>query len=153
MTRRPPRSTRTDTLFPYTTRFRSPATRRPKRRLKTDGHGYRVALDKTLRLAHHRLDRQQPAAAFLVRKHRSFPARVADHRLDPRRSESLAAVEPLSGHRRHADSVVFVTRNRHEEPGGGRRRRLDRKSTRRTPATNAHLVYRLLLEKKTPTKN
>src|SRR3546814_813577 len=24
MTRRPPRSTRTDTLFPYTTRFRSP---------------------------------------------------------------------------------------------------------------------------------
>src|SRR3546814_2193793 len=27
MTRRPPRSTRTDTLFPYTTLFRSPATR------------------------------------------------------------------------------------------------------------------------------
>src|SRR3546814_10848515 len=26
MVRRPPRSTRTDTLFPYTTRFRSPAT-------------------------------------------------------------------------------------------------------------------------------
>src|SRR3546814_18370519 len=96
MIRRPPRATRTNTLFPYTTLFRSPkrgapicanarrrpATRRPKRRLKTDGHGYRVALDKTLRLAHHRLDRQQPAAAFLVRKHRSFPARVADHRLD-----------------------------------------------------------------------
>src|SRR3546814_20179884 len=28
MIRRPPRSTRTDTLFPYTTRFRSPARRR-----------------------------------------------------------------------------------------------------------------------------
>src|SRR3546814_20957156 len=27
MIRRPPRSTRTDTLFPYTTRFRSPARR------------------------------------------------------------------------------------------------------------------------------
>src|SRR3546814_2394632 len=27
MIRRPPRSTRTDTLFPYTTLFRSPATR------------------------------------------------------------------------------------------------------------------------------
>src|SRR3546814_15572013 len=118
MTRRPPRSTRTDTLFPYTTRFRSPATRRPKRRLKTDGHGYRVALDKTLRLAHHRLDRQQPAAAFLVRKHRNFPARVADHRLDPRRSESLAAVEPLSAHRRHADYIGFVNRNRQDRQRG-----------------------------------
>src|SRR3546814_2349487 len=29
MIRRPPRSTRTDTLFPYTTLFRSPAKRRP----------------------------------------------------------------------------------------------------------------------------
>src|SRR3546814_10578760 len=28
MTRRPPRSTRTDTLFPYTTLFRSPSTAR-----------------------------------------------------------------------------------------------------------------------------
>src|SRR3546814_9334346 len=37
MIRRPPRSTRTDTLFPYTTLFRStlpsPRTRRPRRRL------------------------------------------------------------------------------------------------------------------------
>src|SRR3546814_21023667 len=29
MLRRPPRSTRTDTLLPYTTRFRSPVPRRP----------------------------------------------------------------------------------------------------------------------------
>src|SRR3546814_1271791 len=33
MIRRPPRSTRTDTLFPYTTLFRSPDLRRPLRRL------------------------------------------------------------------------------------------------------------------------
>src|SRR3546814_10322043 len=32
MIRRPPRSTRTDTLFPYTTLFRSPAPRSPVRR-------------------------------------------------------------------------------------------------------------------------
>src|SRR3546814_20076645 len=31
MIRRPPRSTRTDTLFPYTTLFRSRRSRRPKR--------------------------------------------------------------------------------------------------------------------------
>src|SRR3546814_16656936 len=30
MIRRPPRSTRTDTLFPYTTLFRTPASMRPK---------------------------------------------------------------------------------------------------------------------------
>src|SRR3546814_36448 len=30
MIRRPPRSTRTDTLFPYTTLFRSPAAPRPE---------------------------------------------------------------------------------------------------------------------------
>src|SRR3546814_1636414 len=33
MTRRPPRATRTDTLFPYTTLFRSPAVAVRKRRL------------------------------------------------------------------------------------------------------------------------
>src|SRR3546814_11843199 len=32
MIRRPPRSTRTDTLFPYTTLFRSPDGRQPRRR-------------------------------------------------------------------------------------------------------------------------
>src|SRR3546814_18904858 len=32
MRRRPPRSTRTDTLFPYTTLFRSPPARRDDRR-------------------------------------------------------------------------------------------------------------------------
>src|SRR3546814_4648896 len=38
MTRRPPRSTRTDTLFPYTTRFRSrPATSTSAPAAATDG--------------------------------------------------------------------------------------------------------------------
>src|SRR3546814_5251226 len=38
MIRRPPRSTRTDTLFPYTTLFRSPASpRRPRRRDRPAG--------------------------------------------------------------------------------------------------------------------
>src|SRR3546814_14902031 len=34
MIRRPPRSTRTDTLFPYTTLFRSDVERPPRRRLQ-----------------------------------------------------------------------------------------------------------------------
>src|SRR3546814_9849171 len=43
--RRPPRSTRTDTLFPYTTLFRSPRGRAVRRRRDT--------------LARHRLDRNE----------------------------------------------------------------------------------------------
>src|SRR3546814_16430063 len=42
--RRPPRSTRTDTLFPYTTLFRSPAATRRRRRRRagaTSGAGAR----------------------------------------------------------------------------------------------------------------
>src|SRR3546814_2329068 len=47
MIRRPPRSTRTDTLFPYTTLFRSPGRRGPWRtpagRCPPDGAGGRGA--------------------------------------------------------------------------------------------------------------
>src|SRR3546814_2003749 len=39
MIRRPPRSTRTDTLFPYTTLFRSPASRQRPRRAGATGAG------------------------------------------------------------------------------------------------------------------
>src|SRR3546814_7262541 len=78
--RLPPRSTRTDTLFPYTTLFRSASSMRPPAR--------------------------QP---------KSWPRRSAG-----------------PGGRR---GLIM--------PGS-----TDRKSTRRTPVTNAHLVCRLLLEKK-----
>src|SRR3546814_12819484 len=43
MIRRPPRSTRTDTLFPYTTLFRSPASCRPFRRSALSHHDRRAA--------------------------------------------------------------------------------------------------------------
>src|SRR3546814_20794545 len=39
MIRRPPRSTRTDTLFPYTTRFRSDAGQQQRRRRQADAGG------------------------------------------------------------------------------------------------------------------
>src|SRR3546814_9741354 len=82
MTRRPPRSTRTDTLFPYTTLFRS--------------------------------------------------WKAASH-IGQNRSAKLAS--------RHS-----ATNSPKSTPSK------DRKSTRRTPVTNAHLVCRLLLEKTNLTK-
>src|SRR3546814_9518392 len=85
MTRRPPRSTRTDTLFPYTTLFRSP-----------------------------------------LRQHR-------------RGIGGVGAGQAGDAGAARAD------RERGDAVGGGGE---DRRSTRRTPVTNAHLVCRLLLEKK-----
>src|SRR3546814_10141680 len=87
MVRRPPRSTRTDTLFPYTTLFRSP----------------RAALDRAC----------APASA---RRHR--------HRPDTPRCAS-------DDRRPQMDTVREIGR-----------------AHVCTPVTNAHLVCRLLLEKK-----
>src|SRR3546814_1532545 len=84
MIRRPPRPTRTDTLFPYTTLFRSPALHR--------------AADPGTGAVHH----------------------LSGH-------HPVAAASGLSG------------------KGDAQR---DRKSTRLNSSTNAHLVCRLLLEKK-----
>src|SRR3546814_8742225 len=43
MIRRPPRSTRTDTLFPYTTLFRTPASDNDRITLPPEAPGYRGA--------------------------------------------------------------------------------------------------------------
>src|SRR3546814_8136859 len=93
MIRRPPRSTRTDTLFPYTTLFRS-----------------------------------VPAAA----------AGPPSARPGRRRCGPWNVTE--------GDQHVRTTPT---QPG--RYRPGDRKSTRLNPVTNAHLVCRLLLEKKKTT--
>src|SRR3546814_7766536 len=91
MIRRPPRSTRTDTLFPYTTLFRSSGR-------WTLGRGMPVV---------HRLER------------------------------------PLSGDRLCCRADPESRRESPAAEGRG-----DRKSTRLNSVTNAHLVCRLLLEKK-----
>src|SRR3546814_13783270 len=88
MIRRPPRSTRTDTLFPYTTLFRSL-------------HGERAGLQRGRQAVSAQGDRG---------------AEAGEHQ-DPQHHRALV-VPP------------------------------DRKSTRLNPVTNAHLVCRLLLEKK-----
>src|SRR3546814_10290648 len=97
MIRRPPKSTRTDTLFPYTTLFRSGA--KPDR---------------------------PPTSQPQCRTGCTTASRGARLRSRPPRG------------RRHQACAYS--------------HRLDRKSTRLTPVTNAHLVCRLLLEKqKKPT--
>src|SRR3546814_7836369 len=66
MIRRPPRSTRTDTLFPYTTLFRSPA--RPRGRCTARAPGGTA--------------RASPSASpcgLLARLHRELAAPLAEH--------------------------------------------------------------------------
>src|SRR3546814_8730770 len=94
MIRRPPRSTRTDTLFPYTTLFRA-------------GFGHHV--DHPVRSPETDLDTEPEGCTFAARTQR-FRRRLCVERL----------VELVEIGRAHV----------------------------RTPVTNAHLVCRLLLEKK-----
>src|SRR3546814_7678542 len=83
MIRRPPRSTRTDTLFPYTTLFRSPASARPDHHRLPDRDDARPAR------------RDEPAAVPLSVEHPRHPDGqdrrdpVADQNTPPmvRRSE------------------------------------------------------------------
>src|SRR3546814_1177222 len=101
MIRRPPRSTRTDTLFPYTTLFRSPA------------------------------DRKSVCEFLAGRTRRAGPLR------------GYSPVQCIPGeYRKRARSSHLGKR------ALGSRGIVDRKSTRLNSITNAHLVCRLLLEKK-----
>src|SRR3546814_4416920 len=56
MIRRPPRSTRTDTLFPYTTLFRSPSDLGDRRRRLPDG-GHQPRSHRSCRASEARQDR------------------------------------------------------------------------------------------------
>src|SRR3546814_3517625 len=63
--RRPPRPTRTDTLFPYTTLFRSPHPVRPQR---VDGDRRRKrAVDATRKPQHHRSEEHTSELQSLMR--------------------------------------------------------------------------------------
>src|SRR3546814_12020404 len=112
MIRRPPRSTRTDTLFPYTTLFRSvePAG-------DASGSGSRRPVGPSA--PHHRRRRRRRGSRHAGRQQ-------AARRPEGRGGEGSGLRRSPQGH------------------AGGQ----DRKSTRLNSITNAHLVCRLLLEKK-----
>src|SRR3546814_5822983 len=103
---RPLMSTRTDTLFPYTTLFRSPPAVREPGPVRLDG--------------------ACTAERFEVAHERAVPV---DDRPEDVEDESLDVSERRSFARRPAAAEI------------GR-------AHVRTPVTNAHLVCRLLLEKK-----
>src|SRR3546814_5319895 len=109
MIRRPPRSTRTDTLFPYTTLFRSVYTLLP------------------------RLQQRAGAAGGAEGE-----------------EEGRGAGGEIDGVQRHALEQEIGAEGAVEQDGAHALEdvRGDRKSTRLNSITNAHLVCRLLLEKK-----
>src|SRR3546814_2786047 len=123
MIRRPPRSTRTDTLFPYTTLFRS--ARLPDATQPALPHAERRHSDLDIGIL-----------GFL--RNDALPVRKRavgyDHRA--RRHDLF-----LLQHHRLRLGVVFPAAMRSEEHTSG------------TPVTNAHLVCRLLLDTKNITIN
>src|SRR3546814_20381163 len=75
MIRRPPRSTRTDTLFPYTTLFRSVVGAREEKAQRSAAREQRQRADLCIRqrydaaiAAHQRCRARRVAIAFVVRK-------------------------------------------------------------------------------------
>src|SRR3546814_2890767 len=79
MIRRPPRSTRTDTLFPYTTLFRSPE-----------------APDGTARAGHHRPQRKAHVAGSRRCAVRQWPPRPHDHRRSEEHTSELQSLMRIS---------------------------------------------------------
>src|SRR3546814_2934560 len=96
MTPRPPRSTRTDTLFPYTTLFRSPGRRRQ----------LRASAQSAWRIDH---DRGQQAGGFWPR-HEAARWQDHIHRRALRHRSQNAGIDtgagPLAGARWRSDGIV-----------------------------------------------
>src|SRR3546814_11658008 len=98
MIRRPPRSTRTDTLFPYTTLFRSPAT----------FHVQKLFHSRHLPLPAHTRAQQQPRmvprAQGRLRAPRARAVPATDHRTAGAAGENQCALPRRSAQeRRNAD--------------------------------------------------
>src|SRR3546814_20814904 len=100
MIRRPPRSTRTDTLFPYTTLFRSPAPANPA--------PDRVRLRPNFRIL-----------SFTLREHSNMPVKIAVLK-ETRANERRVALVPAV-----ADKLIKLGCEIHMQSEAG-----DRKSTR-----------------------
>src|SRR3546814_18222954 len=98
MIRRPPRSTRTDTLFPYTTLFRSAARRHTRHRLRDEA----VRARRLPRPAVLRPHAPLPAGADAARR---LEDRERARQPPPPRERRVEIQQPgprAGGHRRHA---------------------------------------------------
>src|SRR3546814_17943625 len=84
MIRRPPRSTRTDTLFPYTTLCRSAATRiRPKQAGPGQaGPGQAGREEDNAMTQHPQIDRAQTEAGVMQQR-KAYYDRIGRHKLAP----------------------------------------------------------------------
>src|SRR3546814_1989814 len=166
MIRRPPRSTRTDTLFPYTTLFRSRTVHinlvaqvsegyfrlRTAQQLQKLIHSTLQSRENTLALVQARYDAGVASALDLNQARAQLDTVVAD-RVGITRAQTQAqnALLLLLGSRPETDlpdAAVFGRDQILTAIPVGLPSDLDRKSTRLNSITNAHLVCRLLLEKK-----
>src|SRR3546814_15932206 len=83
MIRRPPRSTRTDTLFPYTTLFRSPVAKDGRVEIVHDEQaGIRIVRDQPgCRFRQNRADSLEPGDLVGVALDRRVPVRSEERRV------------------------------------------------------------------------
>src|SRR3546814_4906105 len=91
MLRRPPRSTRTDTLFPYTTLFRSFKPQRLYRLARSKAYLF-AGVEIRWKCAPELIGDDTPAEAVF-----QFPGGLADHPKDQIGSRDCATAEPFTG--------------------------------------------------------
>src|SRR3546814_7734572 len=115
MIRRPPRSTRTDTLFPYTTLFRS-LCRSARRSQGTCATLARPGLPARLARGNHRRDRSVvPSLLLCLSVRRLCAGGAAVQRADWRAQRACAADQANASVVRRADGGVAGVTRRSEE--------------------------------------
>src|SRR3546814_1574131 len=144
MFRRPPRSTRTDTLFPYTTLFRAGAALRHLWHNRLRRAAVPRAADRHRGERRTALDRQRRLPAPAVGVPETLLRRVARMGpvAPPPRPEPARGPALLRADRGDCGAADGPARPR---PDDHFRREIGRAHVS-TPVTNAHLVSRLLLE-------
>src|SRR3546814_939862 len=133
MIRRPPRSTRTDTRFPYTTLFRSLAGGD-----RAEAHAVGVARnDDAIAAGHVHRAGMDGAALLADLVGGNIDIGGAEIELPTRRLAGLRGGHRRADRRARGDDEDVIAHLAHRHP-------VDRKSTRLPPVTHAHLVCRLL---------
>src|SRR3546814_8116888 len=118
MIRRPPRSTRTDTLFPYTTLFRSEKVEASAAEIQADGGQARALVGDA--------SQEEDAATFAAAAEAWAPLAVAVHNAGTNRRDSFLDLEVAHFEqlwREHTLGAFLTGRE-------AARRMVDRKSTR-----------------------
>src|SRR3546814_947892 len=139
MIRRPPRSTRTDTLFPYTTLFRSNALAH-----SGDLSGALKAYDAALALAPDNTDakRNRDLVEKMLKQQQqknSAQSEQQNKRQDPKDSQAQDQQQPSSNGQKQSDQKSSAQKNTSDQPQNGTPQTRTQNAAHNTEIGRAHV--------------